>query len=130
MAHALGKLGPSFLREGVMLPVEPFIPKLNPTRHKTPFLEFLEGRVYRPGLGLPVTREPFFEFSDHLISVHRLLRQEEEQPKGAGSHFHPPRRGARHPLTRPGANALGLICVNMLPKPKSPNSAARLIYLD
>ena len=87
-----------------MLPVEPFIPKLDPTRHKTSFLEFLEGRVYRPGLGLPVTREPFFQFSDHLIPVHRLLRQEEEQPEGDGSHFHPPRCGDCHQLTRAGAN--------------------------
>src|SRR5438105_7424433 len=107
MTHALGKLGPSFLREGVMLPVEPFIPKLNPTRHKTPFLEFLEGRVYRPGLGLPVTREPFFQFSIPSNPYNRFSHQKRDKQKETGPHFIPPRSGNCNQFTHPEPTAFG-----------------------
>src|SRR5947208_16665777 len=103
MGHGLGKLGPSLFREGVVLPVEPFIPELDSAGHETPLLELLEGRVYRPSLGPPVSGEPLLQFPDHFVPVHRLFRQEQEQPKGDSSNFNATRIARRHHLTSTGA---------------------------
>src|SRR2546426_9995129 len=88
MAHGLNELDPSFLRERIVLPIEPLIAELDTARHKTAFLELLQCRVNRPGLGTPVAGEPLLQFPDHLIPVHRLLRQEQEQPKPDGPNLH------------------------------------------
>src|SRR6266571_3229644 len=58
MAHGLNELGPSFLRERIVLPIEPLIAELDAARHETAFLELLESRVNRPGLGTPVAGSP------------------------------------------------------------------------
>src|SRR6058998_3636176 len=91
MAHGLSELGPSFLRERIVLPIESLIAELDTARHETAFLELLECRVDRPGLGTPVPGEP-------------LLRQEQEQPKGDGSNLHASRTGRGHQLTPCRAN--------------------------
>src|SRR5437870_13796375 len=82
-----------------MLPVDSFIAELDSTRHEPPLLELLESRVDRPGLGLPVAGEPLLEFPNYFVPVHRLLGQEQEQPKGDGSNLHASRCGRGHPLT-------------------------------
>src|SRR2546426_12663737 len=115
MAHCLGQLGPSFFREGVVLPVEPSITELDPTCHETTFLELLEGRVYRPRLGLRVAGESLLELPDLFIAVHRLLRQQQEKPEGDGSNLHASWCGPGHeysPVT--GPTACGFICVDIL----------------
>src|SRR5437879_6735570 len=95
MAHGLSELGPSFLRERIVLPIESLIAELDAARHETAFLELLESRVNRPGLGTPVAGEPLLQFPDHLVPVHRLLRQEQEQPKRDGSNLHADRKSTR-----------------------------------
>src|SRR2546428_85603 len=93
MAHGLSELGPPFLGERIVLPIESLIAKLDAARHETAFLELFECRVDRPGLGTPVSGEPLLQFPDHLVPVHRLLRQEQEQPKRHGSNLHASRCG-------------------------------------
>src|SRR5881296_4407887 len=104
MAHGLSELGPSFLRERIVLPIESLIAGLDTARHETAFLELLECRVDRPGLGTPVSGEPLLQFPDHLVPVHRLLRQEQEQPKGDGSNLHASRSRRGHQLAPWRAN--------------------------
>src|SRR2546428_8236441 len=99
MAHGLNELGPSFLRERIVLPIESLIAELDTARHETAFLKLLECRVNRPGLGTPVAGEPLLQFPEHLVAVHRLLRQEQEQPKPAGSNSHASRCGRCPQLT-------------------------------
>src|SRR2546422_3150818 len=126
MPHRLGKLAPSFFCEGVMLAVEAFITELDSARDKTTFLELLEGRVYRPRLGLPVAGESLLELPDYFIAVHRLLRQQQEKPEGDGSNLHASWSGPGHeysPVTRP--TACGFICVDILlscPAPRHPRA--------
>src|SRR2546425_11168956 len=131
MAHRLSKLGPAFFRQSVVLAVETLIAELNPTRHETALLQFLEGRVDRPGLGTPVAGEPLFEFSNHFVSVHRLLRWEQEQPKGDGSNLHASRSGRGHQLTPWRANRV-LVYMRRCPTqwPISTDHSECLIYID
>src|SRR6058998_3380735 len=128
MAHGLSELGPSFLREGVVLPIEPLIAELDTARHETAFLELLECRVNRPGLGTPVAGEPLLQFPDHLVPVHRLLRQEQEQPKRDGSNLHASRCGRGHQLTPCRANRV-LVYMRRYPTQWSISTDRRNAYI-
>src|SRR2546425_4730250 len=114
MAHGLSELGPSFLRERIVLPIESLIAELDAARHETAFLELLESRVNRPGLGTPVAGEALLQFSNHLVPVHRLLRQEQEQPKRDGPNLHASRCGRGHQLTPCRANRVLVYIVDIL----------------